>query len=306
MRTVASIAWPRAVSVRVRPRRYGRCRRGIGAGVAAVALVVGAAAFGAPATASDVRAAATSDTASVFTVGLTVFDGEPPSDLDDGPGMDLGPSNGVVREGDSVTYVVDIGVGYTPLPEVVIDLPVPRGFTLSAVPEYCVDRSFVDEIGLLCRVGDVEPDRYVTRAVTMIAGASPESETGGVPVAVVVSADGGAVRARSGEVIVRVSARTGECDPYGIPLAGGALSPSGPVTADGRITGMVTSGAAESVTVEGVDQCGHAIVRSVTPVDGHFSFVGLVPGTYRLTVDGRAPVEIALEPGAMTVNGVTF
>lgn len=304
MRTVASIAWPRAVSVRVRPRRYGRCRRGIGAGVAAVALVVGAAAFGAPATASDVRAAATSDTASAFTVGLTVFDGEPPFDLDDGPGMDSGPSNGVVREGDSVTYVIDIGVGYVPLSDVVIDLPVPRGFTLARVPEYCGDRSFVDEIGLLCRVGDVEPDRYFTRAVTMIAG--PGSETDRLPVAVVVSADGGAVRVRSGEVLVRVSARTGECDPHGIPFTDGAPSPSGPVTADGRITGMVTSGAAESVTVEGVDQCGHAIVRSVTPVDGHFSFVGLVPGTYRLTVDGRAPVQIALEPGAMTVNGVTF
>ena len=80
----------------------------------------------------------------------------------------------------------------------------------------------------------------------------------------------------------------------------------GPVVADGRITGVVTSGAADSVLIEGADQCGHAIARSVTPVDGYFSFVGLLPGTYRLTVDGRAPVQIALGPGAMDVNGVTF
>ena len=71
------------------------------------------------------------------------------------------------------------------------------------------------------------------------------------------------------------------------------------MVADGRITGVVTSGAADSVLIEGADQCGHAIARSVTPVDGYFSFVGLLPGTYRLTVDGRAPVQIALGPGAM-------
>ena len=304
MRTVASRAWPRAVSVRMRPGRYGRWRHGIGVGIVAAGLVVGTGAFAVPVAPSDVRAAASSDTTSGFTVGLAVFDGEPPFDIDDGPGLDSSPSNGVVREGDPVTYVVDIGAGYVPLSEVVIDLPVPRGFTLASVPEYCGDRSFVDEIGLLCRVGDVEPDRYFTRPVTMIAG--PGSETDRLPVAVVVSADGGAVRVSSGEVLVRVSAPAGVCDPHGIPLTDGASSPSGPVVADGRITGVVTSGAADSVLIEGANQCGHAIARSVTPVDGHFSFVGLLPGTYRLTVDGRAPVEIALRPGAMNVNGVTF
>ena len=135
-----------------------------------------------------------------------------------------------VREGDSVTYVIDIGVGYVPLSEVVIDLPVPRGFTVTSVPEYCGDRSFVDEIGLLCRVGDVEPDRYFTRPVTMIAGPGLGSEAV-LPVAVVVSADGGAVRVRSGEVLVRVSAPAGVCDPHGIPFTDGAPSPSGPVVA---------------------------------------------------------------------------
>ena len=276
MRTAASKARSRVVSVRMRPRRYGSWRHGVGAGIVAAGLTIGMGAFAVPVAPSDVRAAASSGTTSGFTVGLAVFDGEPPFDIDDGPGVDSGPSGGVVREGDSVTYVIDIGVGYVPLSEVVIDLPVPRGFTVTSVPEYCGDRSFVDEIGLLCRVGDVEPDRYFTRPVTMIAGPGLGSEAV-LPVAVVVSADGGAVRVRSGEVLVRVSAPAGVCDPHGIPFTDGAPSPSGPVVADGRITGVVTSGAADSVLIEGADQCGHAIARSVTPVDGYFSFVGLLP-----------------------------
>ncbi len=58
--------------------------------------------------------------------------------------------------------------------------------------------------------------------------------------------------------------------------------------------------------IDGVDQCGHATARTVKPFEGHFSFVGLLPGTYRVTVDGRAPVDVVLEPGAMAVGGLTF
>ena len=125
MRTAASKARSRVVSVRMRPRRYGSWRHGVGAGIVAAGLTIGMGAFAVPVAPSDVRAAASSGTTSGFTVGLAVFDGEPPFDIDDGPGVDSGPSGGVVREGDSVTYVIDIGVGYVPLSEVVIDLPVP-------------------------------------------------------------------------------------------------------------------------------------------------------------------------------------
>ncbi|XGU18991.1 hypothetical protein ACETU7_27370 [Rhodococcus sp. 3Y1] len=51
-----------------------------------------------------------------FAVELTVIDGAPPFDPADGPGLDSGPSNGIVREGDPVTYVIDIGVGATRSP----------------------------------------------------------------------------------------------------------------------------------------------------------------------------------------------
>ncbi len=74
------------------------------------------------------------------------------------------------------------------------------------------------------------------------------------------------------------------------------------MVANGTISGVVTSGPASTALIEGVDQCGHAIARSVTPFDGRFSFVGLLPGTYRITVDGRAPVDVGLYPGEMTVN----
>ena len=166
MRTAASKARSRVVSVRMRPRRYGSWRHGVGAGIVAAGLTIGMGAFAVPVAPSDVRAAASSGTTSGFTVGLAVFDGEPPFDIDDGPGVDSGPSGGVVREGDSVTYVIDIGVGirtavgggHRPAGAARIHRDI--GFR-----SYCGDRSFVDEIGLLCRVGDVEPDRYFTRPV---------------------------------------------------------------------------------------------------------------------------------------------
>lgn len=270
----------------------------------AAALVVGSVSFSASAAGSDVGLAAENDDSPLFTVGLSVFDGGPPFDAGDGPGLDSGPSNGIVREGDPVTYVIDIGVRGVSLSDVVIDLPVPRGFTVVSVPEYCADGSFLDEIGLLCRVGELEQERYFTRTVDMTAG--PQSETDGLPIAVVVSADRGSVRVRSSEAVVRVSTSAGVCDPYGVVVPGGAATPDSPVVANGTISGVVTSGPGSSVLIEGIDQCGHAIARSVTPFGGRFSFVGLLPGTYRVTVDGRAPVEVALYPGEMAVSGVTL
>lgn len=304
MRTVLSELWSTAVTVGIRPRTCGRRIRAIGVGVVAGALIVGAASFGTPASSLDVQLSTEESTGPAFTVGLTVFDGGPPFDAGDGPDVDSGPFNRIVREGDPVTYVVDIGVRDSPLADVVIEMPVPRGFTLMSMPDYCAAGSGLDEIGLSCRVGNIGQERYFTRAVTMTAG--PRSTTDGLPIAVVVTADGGAVRVRSEEVAVRVSTTAGVCDPHGVNVPGPAAPPDGPVVADGRIAGLVTSGPAESVTIEGTDQCAHAVVRSVTPVAGRFAFVGLLPGMYRVTVDGRAPVEVELSPGAMGVNGLTF
>ncbi|MGR6026200.1 hypothetical protein ACS7JX_04915 [Rhodococcus erythropolis] len=266
-------------------------------------LLVGAAALGALPMQSDVRLAAEGESASPFTVELTAIDSAPPFDPGDGPGLDTGPSNGIVREGDPVTYVVDIGVRGNPLSDVVVQLPVPRGFVLPSVPDYCGDGSGVDEFGLHCLIGNLEADRYFTRTATMIAGKREDAD--GLSIAALVTADRGAARVRSDDVTVRVATTPGVCDPQGNSV-GGRRDQGTAVSADGRISGLVTSGISEAVVINGVDQCGHAIARTVKPFEGRFSFVGLLPGTDRVTVDGRAPVDVVLEPGAMAVGGLTF
>ncbi|QQM21566.1 carboxypeptidase regulatory-like domain-containing protein [Rhodococcus sp. P-2] len=303
MRTRLSEVWSKAVVVGLRPRAWRRGVRGIGVVVVTGALVVGAAALGVLPMQSDVRLAAEGEFTPAFTVGLTAIDGAPPFDPADGPGLDSGPSNGIVREGDPVTYVVDIGVRGTSLSDVVVQLQVPRGFTLPSLPDYCGVGSDIDEAGLLCLVGDLEADRFFTRTATMIAG--KREDTDGLPTAVVVTADSGAVRVRSNDVTVRVSTGPGVCDPQGNSVDGQTVQED-PVVANGQISGLVTSGTTQTVAIIGIDQCGHATARTVTPFEGHFSFLGLLPGTYRVTVDGRAPVDVVLEPGAMAVDGLTF
>lgn len=301
MRTRLSVVWSKAVTVRLRPRACARRVRGVV--VVTGVLLVGAAALGALPMQSDVRLAAEGESASPFTVELTAIDGAPPFDPGDGPGLDTGPSNGIVREGDPVTYVVDIGVRGNPLSDVVVQLPVPRGFGLPSVPDYCGDGSGVDEFGLHCLIGNLEADRYFTRTATMTAGKREDAD--GLSIAALVTADRGAARVRSDDVTVRVATTPGVCDPQGNSV-GGRRDQGTAVSADGRISGLVTSGISEAVVINGVDQCGHAIARTVKPFEGRFSFVGLLPGAYRVTVDGRAPVDVVLEPGAMAVGGLTF
>ncbi|MBT2263611.1 hypothetical protein [Rhodococcus erythropolis] len=303
MRTRLSEVWSKAVVVGLRPRAWRRGVRGIAIVVVTGPLVVGAAALGVLPMQSDVRLAAEGEFVPPFTVELTAIDGAPPFDPADGPGLDSGPSNGIVREGDPVTYVVDIGVRGNPLSDVVVQLPVPRGFVLPSLPDYCGVGSDIDAAGLLCLVGDLEADRFFTRTATMIAG--KREDTDGLPTAVVVTADSGAVRVWSNDVTVRVATAPGVCDPQGISV-GDQRSQGTAVSADGRISGLMTSGTSEAVAIDGVDQCGHATARTVKPFEGHFSFLGLLPGTYRVTVDGRAPVDVVLEPGAMAVDGLTF
>ena len=170
VRTRLSEVRSKAVVVGLRPRAWRRGVRGIGIVVVTGALVVGAAALGLLPMQSDVRLAAEGEFVPPFTVELTAIDGAPPFDPADGPGLDSGPSNGIVREGDPVTYVIDIGVRGNPLSDVVVQLPVPRGFVLPSVPDYCGDGSGVDEVGLHCLIGNLEADRYFTRTATMTAG----------------------------------------------------------------------------------------------------------------------------------------
>lgn len=189
MRTRLSEVRSKAVVVGLRPRAWRRGVRGIGIVVVTGALVVGAAALGLLPMQSDVRLAAEGEFVPPFTVELTAIDGAPPFDPADGPGLDSGPSNGIVREGDPVTYVIDIGVRGNPLSDVVVQLPVPRGFVLPSVPDYCGDGSGVDEVGLHCLIGNLDADRYFTRTATMTAGKREDAD--GLPIAALVTADRG-------------------------------------------------------------------------------------------------------------------
>ncbi len=68
---------------------------------------------------------------------LSVVDGTPSFDATDGPGLDSGPANGIVRTNDNLTYQVEISVNDAPGTNVTFTLPMPQGVELSAVPPYC-------------------------------------------------------------------------------------------------------------------------------------------------------------------------
>ncbi len=68
---------------------------------------------------------------------LSVLDGTPGFDATDGPGLDSGQANGIVRTNDNLTYQVEISVNDAPGTNVTFTLPLPQGVELSAVPPYC-------------------------------------------------------------------------------------------------------------------------------------------------------------------------
>ncbi len=68
---------------------------------------------------------------------LSVLDGTPGFDATDGPGLDSGQANGIVRTNDNLTYRVEISVNDAPGTNVTFTLPLPQGVELSAVPPYC-------------------------------------------------------------------------------------------------------------------------------------------------------------------------
>ncbi len=68
-------------------------------------------------------------------------DGTPTFDASDGPGLDSGPNNGIVRTNDNITYQVEVSVNDAPGSDVTFTLPLPRGVELGAIPPYCVTGS---------------------------------------------------------------------------------------------------------------------------------------------------------------------
>lgn len=292
MRTRLSVVWSKAVTVRLRPRACARRVRGVV--VVTGVLLVGAAALGVLPMQSDVRLAAEGESASPFTVELTAIDGAPPFDPGDGPGLDTGPSNGIVREGDPVTYVVDIGVRGNPLSDVVVQLPVPRGFVLPSVPDYCGDGSGVDEFGLHCLIGNLEADRYFTRTATMTAGKREDAD--GLSIAALVTADRSGASWVAGGMLAPLSEgwpgeetalTVGAASLERWPTFGEELGKFGPsvFTADSSLTVALDAAdaqdlqtIAEWVTAQGheLEVLGRARIRELEPMLGRGIRSGLM------------------------------
>ncbi len=230
---------------------------------------------------------------------LTQFDGTPPFADTEPNGSDTGPSNGVVRVGDTVTYVLDIVVGQAALPDAQVTLPIPDGLSPGRVPQFCQPGSalVVDEAGhqsLQCRFGNLTAGTTVTRTVIARADAAVAG-TSAAPVIAALSSP-----ALPGPLLAKPVALTyvetpAACDPHGIPDPAGApvgLALPELVKADGHVTVTVTDPefVAVPVTITGTDSCGHHIERAVTPTPaGQAVFAGLLPGRYRVVFVPTGP-----------------
>lgn len=170
-----------------------------------------------------------------------------PSIPDDAPGLDYDLSNRMTREGDPATLLVDIDERDAQPPDAIVDLTSPRELPTKSVPDSCNDGSGRPDIESPCREGVPGADRYLNRTLT--TSTDPSSHTDRLPAAAVVTTDHGAMRVHPGGVSVRVSAPPGVCDPRGISNSGSAIAAGDPVSADGGISGLATSGPAESVTI---------------------------------------------------------
>lgn len=74
-----------------------------------------------------------------FALTLTVdSDGTPDWDPDDGPGNDSGPSNGIVRVNDIVTYRVQYAVNGDPAEATTLTVTLPQGMQIDTMPGYCL------------------------------------------------------------------------------------------------------------------------------------------------------------------------
>lgn len=274
--------------------RSARPRRLVGP--AATTVVAVAAAL----TAGTATATAQLDDTRPARFVLTQFDGTPPFEDTDPAGADTGPSNGIVRVGDTVTYVLDITVGGTALTDTQVNLPIPDGLFPGRVPAFCQPGSalVVDESGrqsLQCRFGNLAAGTTVTRTVTARADATAVAGTTEAPVIAALSSPTLTGPLLSKPVALAYAPASAGCDPRGVPDPAGppaGLALPDVVRADGRITVTVTDPAlaATPVDVTGTDSCGQRIERAVTPDQtGRAVFTGLLPGRYRVTV---APVGV--------------
>jgi hypothetical protein len=149
----------------------------------ALALVVGA--VTAPAVVASPAAAAT--------IGLAIgvdSDGAGSFTPADGPGADSGPTNGVVRTFDSVTYRVEVSSNDGPSTNETFQVRRPAGTTWAGVPNACTGAgSGIEDDVLTCNVGPLsEGETRATPVVLRVGGGLAN----GTPLAITgtVTADG--------------------------------------------------------------------------------------------------------------------
>ncbi|WFR72729.1 carboxypeptidase-like regulatory domain-containing protein [Prescottella defluvii] len=255
--------------------------------------------FGAGGT--EIEAAASS--APTPTIALTQMDGTPPFDPSTSLGGDSGSSNGIVRSGDRVAFVVDIDSGATGIANATVTLPIWKGLSIETVPDFCRPDSRLVDAGvttvLTCTLGDLAPNARTTRVVALDASAAPGTAiatwatlSGTSPITFVMS---NATR-------LQFAQRPAGCDPRGVDAAlDPAVRPStDAVRASGRIADVVldesgTPVPGAVVTLAGQDRCGHIINRQITTSEtGSFAFVGLVAGVYHVST--AAPRTTPLRP----------
>lgn len=296
-----------------------------GAVIAASAATVGVtvlalADFGADGT----EIASASSSAPMPTVTLTQMDGTPPFDRGDAAGDDSGSSNGIVRSGDHVAFIVDIDTGPAGIADATVTLPVWRGLALDSTPAFCgpgsglVHADFVSV--LTCTLGDLAPNQRTTRAVTVAASSASAAPGAVITTSATLAGTSPITLVTSNTTRLEFARRLDGCGPG---TAATALDPAirpnpNPVHATGQIADVVRDEAGTPipgavVTLSGEDRCGDLIERQVTATEsGRFAFVGLVAGLYRVTASAPTPdsatarrsstVTVALSEPTMTAS----
>ncbi len=301
-----------------------RRRRSLVIALTASAAVALLALKGSGTSGTEIEVAASS--APIPTIALTQMDGTPPFDPSTSLGGDSSSSNGIVRPGDRVAFIVDVNPGTTGIADATVTLPIWKGLTLETVPEFCRPGSRLVDVGpmtvLTCKLGDLAPKARTTRAVTVDASPATVAPGAAITTTATLSGTSPVTFVMSNATELRFVQRPAGCDPHG---AGAALDPAirpnlNGVQASGQIADVVVDESGTPVpgavvTLTGQDRCGDIINREIaTDHTGRFAFVGLVAGLYHVSAsaprhDGADPrlsptVTVALSESDMMASGI--
>lgn len=300
-----------------------RRRRSVVVALTAAAAVATLAFRGIDTGGTDIETASSS--VSVPSVVLTQMDGTPPFDPVDSSNGDSSSSNGLVRSGDNVAFIVDIDPGPTGLSGASVTLPLWKGLRLDTVPAFCGPGSGLVPAGVLsvltCSVGDLAPHQRTTRAVTVTASAAAAAPEAALSTSATLTATSPITLVTSNTTRLTFLPRPEGCEPKEVSMGWDpAIRPiPNPIDASGQVADIVLdeNGAAvpgADVTLTGQDLCGDLIERRITASEsGRFAFVGLVAGLYHVTatapdesgIPRRSPtVTVALSERNMTASAL--